>query len=88
MEFQTKIQRLLGQESKEEKLRNYITSVIQRDKLTGYKEADICDPKYTVLENYAREHLPNDSGVKVYMCNVYVLSIFSFIHSSSRICRI
>ncbi|XP_020723534.1 citrate synthase, mitochondrial isoform X1 [Bombus terrestris] len=74
MEFQRKIQRLLGQESKEEKLRNYITTIIQRDKLTGYKEAEICDPKYTVLENYAREHLPNDTGVKLSQSITKILS--------------
>lgn len=70
MEFQTGIQRIFGQELKEEKLRNYIATLIQRDKLTGYKEAEFCDPKYIALENYAREYLPNDSGVQVYMYHV------------------
>ncbi|KAK1118873.1 hypothetical protein K0M31_014644 [Melipona bicolor] len=65
MEFQRRIQRIFGQELKEEKLRNYIATLIRRDKLTGYKEAEFCDPKYIALENYAREYLPNDAGVQL-----------------------
>ena len=71
MEFQRGIQRIFGQELKEEKLRNYIATLIRRDKLTGYKEAEFSDPKYIALENYAREYLPNDFGVQVHITNFF-----------------
>ncbi|CAL7944441.1 unnamed protein product [Xylocopa violacea] len=64
-EFQTKIQRLFGRNSKEEKLRSYIATLIKRDKLIGYKVAEFCDPRYTTLENYAKEYMPNDSSIKL-----------------------
>lgn len=67
MEFHSKIQRLFGHESKEEKLRNYIATLIKREKLAGYQETKFCDPKYTALINYTREHLPNDPNVKVFI---------------------
>ncbi|XP_076766914.1 citrate synthase, mitochondrial [Xylocopa sonorina] len=66
-EFQTKIQRLFGRDSKEEKLRNYIATLIKSDKLIGYKVTEFCDPRYKALENYAKEYLPNDSSVKTNM---------------------
>lgn len=76
MEFHSKIQRLFGHESKEEKLRNYIATLIKREKLAGYQETKFCDPKYTALINYTREHLPNDPNVKVF---IYIFIIFLYI---------
>ncbi|XP_076181851.1 putative citrate synthase 2, mitochondrial isoform X1 [Ptiloglossa arizonensis] len=64
MEFQTKIQVLLGQESKVDNLKNYMT-LIAKDKLIGYKETNFCDPRYTALTNYVKENIPDDSNVKV-----------------------
>ncbi|XP_043264972.1 probable citrate synthase 2, mitochondrial [Colletes gigas] len=64
MEFQTKIQSLLGRESKEEHLTNYVT-LIAKDKLIGFKETDVCDPRYTALINYVNENMPNDFDTKL-----------------------
>ncbi|XP_017766296.1 PREDICTED: probable citrate synthase 1, mitochondrial [Eufriesea mexicana] len=74
MEFQSKIQRLFGQETKEDKLRNYVATLIKRDKLIGYKKAKFCDPKYTVLINYARDYLPNDYNVKLSQTITHLLT--------------
>ncbi|XP_026674721.1 citrate synthase, mitochondrial-like [Ceratina calcarata] len=65
MEFQARLQRLFGRETKDEKLRNYVATLIKKDKLIGYKEGEFCDPRYTALLNYAREHIPNDTGLKL-----------------------
>lgn len=72
MEFQNKIQKLLGYEPKEEKLKNYATMLIKRTKLIGYKEVGFCDPRYSALLNYVREYLPDNLEVKV--CNKKVSS--------------
>ncbi|XP_061935632.1 probable citrate synthase 2, mitochondrial [Apis cerana] len=75
MEFHSKIQRLFGHESKEEKLRNYIATLIKREKLAGYQETKFCDPKYTALINYTREHLPNDPNVKLSQTLTQILTM-------------
>ncbi|KZC10622.1 putative citrate synthase 1, mitochondrial, partial [Dufourea novaeangliae] len=64
MEFQSKIQGLLGRESKEENIKNYVT-LIAKDKLIGCKETDISDPRYTALSHYITENLPDNSDVKL-----------------------
>ncbi|CAK9810720.1 Probable citrate synthase, mitochondrial [Anthophora quadrimaculata] len=65
MEFQTKAQSLFGQEPKEERLMNYVATLIKQDKLIGYTDSEYCDPRYTAILNYAREYLPNDTNVKL-----------------------
>ncbi|KAG5317234.1 CISY1 synthase, partial [Pseudoatta argentina] len=42
-----------------------ITYIYIRYKLIGHKEADFCDPRYTALLHYAKQHLPNNSELKL-----------------------
>ncbi|XP_054004079.1 probable citrate synthase 2, mitochondrial [Hylaeus anthracinus] len=64
MEFQTKIQALLGRDLKEEKLTNYVT-LIAKDKLIGYQETEICDPRYTALINYVKDNMADNADAKL-----------------------
>ncbi|XP_076227656.1 putative citrate synthase 2, mitochondrial [Nomia melanderi] len=64
MEFQSKIQGLLGRESKEENIKNYVT-LIAKDKLIGCKETEISDPRYSALLHYTMENMPDNSDVKL-----------------------
>ncbi|XP_034183891.2 putative citrate synthase, mitochondrial isoform X1 [Osmia lignaria lignaria] len=65
MEFQNKIQQFLGHEPKEEKLKDYLGTLIKRNALIGYKEAELGDPRYNALMNYSREYMPDDSEIKL-----------------------
>ncbi|XP_078052101.1 putative citrate synthase 2, mitochondrial [Augochlora pura] len=64
MEFQSKIQALLGRESKEENIQNYVT-LLAKDKLIGCKETNVPDPRYTALLHYVMENIPDNSGVNL-----------------------
>ena len=63
--LQTKIKNTLGQTWTEHALQTCVLNLLSRDKLIGYKQADFCDPRYTALLHYAKQHLPNNSEVKV-----------------------
>ncbi|XP_076288165.1 putative citrate synthase 2, mitochondrial [Lasioglossum baleicum] len=64
MEFQSKIQGLLGREAKEENIKNYVT-LIAKDRLTGCKETGVSDPRYSALLHYVMENLPDNSDVNL-----------------------
>ena len=65
VEFQNKIQQFLGHEPKEEKLKDCLGTLIKRNALIGYKEAELSDPRYNALMNYSREYMPDDSEIKL-----------------------
>ncbi|XP_076243547.1 putative citrate synthase 2, mitochondrial [Calliopsis andreniformis] len=65
MAFQKKVQSDLGHQPKEEKLKNYVTTLMKREQLIGYKKVEFCDPRYSALLNYVKEHVPDDSEVKL-----------------------
>ncbi|XP_070155153.1 citrate synthase-like [Polyergus mexicanus] len=64
-ELQTKVQNTLGQAWTEHALRTRVLNLWSRDKLIGHKEADFYDPRYTALLDYARQHLPDNSDIKL-----------------------
>ncbi|XP_018044444.1 PREDICTED: probable citrate synthase 2, mitochondrial [Atta colombica] len=63
--LQTKIKNTLGRTWTEHALQTCVLNLLSRDKLIGYKQADFCDPRYTALLHYAKQHLPNNSEVKL-----------------------
>jgi len=65
-ELQMKARSMLGPTWTEQTLKPCILNLWDRDKLIGHKEADICDPRYTALLNFAKQHLPDNSELKVY----------------------
>ncbi|XP_018307004.1 probable citrate synthase 2, mitochondrial [Mycetomoellerius zeteki] len=64
-ELQTKIKNTLGRTWTEHALKTCVLNLLSRDKLTGHKEADFCDPRYIALLHYAKQHLPNNSEIKL-----------------------
>lgn len=64
-ELQTKIRNAIGQTWTEHTLTDRVLSFCDKDKLIGHKEAKCCDPRYTVLLNYAKQYLPNNPEIKV-----------------------
>ncbi|XP_028047292.2 probable citrate synthase 2, mitochondrial, partial [Monomorium pharaonis] len=64
-ELHMKIKSRLGRVWTEHALKTCVLNSWSRDKLTGHKEADFCDPRYTALLHHARQHLPNNSEVKL-----------------------
>lgn len=64
-EFQRKIKNALGRTWTEHALKACVMNLWNRDKLPGHKRADFCDPRYTALLHYAKQHLPDNSEVKV-----------------------
>jgi hypothetical protein len=65
-ELQMKARSMLGPTWTEQTLKPCILNLWDRNKLIGHKEADICDPRYTALLNFAKQHLPDNSELKVY----------------------
>jgi len=65
-ELQMKARSMIGPTWTEQTLKPCILNLWDRDKLIGHKEADICDPRYTALLNFAKQHLPDNSELKVY----------------------
>ncbi|XP_014483178.1 PREDICTED: probable citrate synthase 2, mitochondrial [Dinoponera quadriceps] len=64
-ELQTKIRNGLGQSTwTEYSLIDRVLSLCGKDKLIGHKEAECCDPRYTVLLNYAKQYLPDNPEIK------------------------
>ncbi|XP_018359351.1 PREDICTED: probable citrate synthase 2, mitochondrial isoform X1 [Trachymyrmex cornetzi] len=63
--LQTKIKNTLGRTWTEDALKTCVLNLLSRDKLIGHKEADFCDPRYTALLHYAKQHLPNNSEIKL-----------------------
>lgn len=68
-DLQTKVRNVLGRTWTERTLKACVLNFWSRDKLIGHKKADICDPRYTALLNYAKQHLPDHPEVKVYRSN-------------------
>ncbi|XP_011057327.1 PREDICTED: probable citrate synthase 2, mitochondrial, partial [Acromyrmex echinatior] len=64
-ELQTKIKNTLGRTWTEHALKTCVLNLLNRYKLIGHKEADFCDPRYTALLHYAKQHLPNNSELKL-----------------------
>ncbi|KAG5343906.1 CISY1 synthase, partial [Acromyrmex charruanus] len=64
-ELQTKIKNTLGRTWTEHALKTCVLNLLSRYKLIGHKEADFCDPRYTALLHYAKQHLPNNSELKL-----------------------
>jgi len=64
-ELQAKIKNTLGQTWTEHALKTCVLNLWSKDKLIGHKETDFCDPRYTALLNYAKQHLPNNSQIQV-----------------------
>ncbi|XP_011705944.1 PREDICTED: probable citrate synthase 2, mitochondrial [Wasmannia auropunctata] len=64
-ELQAKIKNTLGRTWTEQALKACVLNLWSRDKLIGHKEADFCDPRYTALLNYAKQHLPNNTEIKL-----------------------
>lgn len=64
-ELQTKIKNMLGRTWSEQALKACVLNLWSRDKLTGHKEADFCDPRYTALLHHAKQYLPDNIEVKV-----------------------
>lgn len=61
-----KIRNVLGDEPKEEPLRDVIVKFYEREKkLIGHKEATFSDPRYNSLSNFADEHLADDPQIKL-----------------------
>ncbi|XP_018347370.1 PREDICTED: citrate synthase, mitochondrial-like isoform X2 [Trachymyrmex septentrionalis] len=55
----TMLENILGRTWTEHALKTCVLNLLNRDKLIGYKVADFCDPRYTALLHYAKQHLPN-----------------------------
>ncbi|XP_024881024.1 probable citrate synthase 2, mitochondrial [Temnothorax curvispinosus] len=64
-ELQTKIKNTLGRTWTEHALKTCVLNLWSRDKLTGHREADFCDPRYTALLHYAKQYLSDNSDVKL-----------------------
>ncbi|XP_071558773.1 probable citrate synthase 2, mitochondrial isoform X2 [Temnothorax nylanderi] len=64
-ELQTKIKNTLGRTWTEHALKTCVLNLWSRDKLTGHREADFCDPRYTALLHYAKQYLSDNSEVKL-----------------------
>ncbi|KAK2580102.1 hypothetical protein KPH14_012380 [Odynerus spinipes] len=75
MEFQENVKNVLGTEPKEETLKDYLTSFIERDEVIGHKEAQFGDPRYEALLNHVKTHLPGDTEVKLSQEITRVLTI-------------
>lgn len=75
--MQTKIQNILGQTWTENALKACVLNLWSRDKLIGHKEADFCDPRYTVLLNYAKQYFPDNTEIKVHASTIKEIFIFT-----------
>ncbi|XP_018396653.1 PREDICTED: probable citrate synthase 2, mitochondrial isoform X2 [Cyphomyrmex costatus] len=65
-ELQKKIKNTLGRTWTEHALKTCVLNLLsRRDKLIGHKEADFCDPRYTALLHYAKQHLASNSEIKL-----------------------
>ncbi|EZA49338.1 hypothetical protein DMN91_000390 [Ooceraea biroi] len=64
-ELQTTVRSTLGRTWTERTLEACVLNLWSRDKLMGHKKTDICDPRYTALLNYAKQHLPDNSELKL-----------------------
>ncbi|XP_076398393.1 citrate synthase, mitochondrial isoform X2 [Megachile rotundata] len=65
MEFQTKIQQYWGHEPKEEKLKDYLGTLIKNKELIGYRKAEFCDSRYIAMLNYVKESMPDNPDIKL-----------------------
>ncbi|XP_026831027.1 citrate synthase, mitochondrial-like [Ooceraea biroi] len=61
-ELQTKVRSTLGRTWTERTLEACVLNLWSRDKLMGHKKTD---PRYTALLNYAKQHLPDNSELKL-----------------------
>ncbi|XP_058810865.1 citrate synthase, mitochondrial-like [Phymastichus coffea] len=66
MDFLMKLQNAVGREPKNDILRNFLSSLIdKRFQIAGHKIAQFEDTRYTVLRNFVKNHVPNDPEIKL-----------------------
>lgn len=71
MNFQEKITRLLGEKPKENVLRGLIRAFMEPGNLPGYRLEFSDDPRFNILQDFAKNACPSDPGVQVKKKNTY-----------------
>ncbi|XP_015592685.1 citrate synthase, mitochondrial [Cephus cinctus] len=76
MDFQLRLQNILGQEPANEILKNFLRSLAEKStKIPGYGESEFCDPRFLALREFLKEHVSYDSEIKLSQEISKVLSI-------------
>lgn len=66
MDFLVQLQNAVGREPKNEILHSFVNSLIdKRFPIAGHKMSQFEDTRYTVLQEYVKNHVPNDPEIKL-----------------------
>lgn len=66
MEFLVQLQNAVGRKPKNDTLRNFVNTLIdKRFQIAGHKISQFEDTRYMVLREFVKNHVPNDPEIKV-----------------------
>lgn len=66
MDFQKKIQHVLGREPGGEALKDLISTVFEKDnEIIGHEEGSIGDSRYAAFSDFAKEHMHKQPDIKL-----------------------
>jgi citrate synthase len=71
MDFLIQLQNAVGREPKHDILRNFVNILIEkRYQIAGHKISQFEDSRYKVLRDFVKNHVPNNSEIKVITINI------------------